>query len=226
MTDRRWERVAGFYPRFAHRMAAWAEALGTVPAVTWEGSWIRDVPAVRLRRRALRPAPRLLEPVGYRFAHGRYHRRDAFPALYLADGRDTAWAEVFGATSAGDAVSAPLESRLALRVDGCLRMLVDLRDGSVQELLGVTTRDLTEAHQVLVVDALGRFPGYELTQCLCEIGHSIGLGGFVYPSAATRRTGMEGSNVVIFPDNLERTGSWYQVTDPVTGVVERWPLIG
>lgn len=82
---------------------------------------------------------------------------------------------------------------------------------------------MTEEKDALRVDHLGRFVGYELPQCLGEIGNAIGLTGYLYASAEARKAGHNGENIVIFTDNLAATSSWYQGVDPVTERVERWP---
>jgi hypothetical protein len=212
------------YPKVANRVDAWQAALLRVPRTELHRAWTREVPAARLRRMALTPPPQLLAPVGHQYRHHRYTRKDGFPSLYLSDGVSTVLAEVFGSDQVrSGSLGTPDSSRLTLRVETHLPDVVDLTDAGVRDDLRVTEEDLTEEFRPLEVDAMGRFPGYELPQCLGELAHDLKIGAFRYPSAPARKAGFAGMNVVIFVDNLAATGGWYQVQDPVTGEIERWP---
>lgn len=214
---------ATLYPNFVARMPTWRTILASAPRVQRRQRWARELPASYLKRDTLDP-PELLAPIGYRYTHNRFNGLHCFPAFYLADGQSTAFAEVFGgaAVRAGQ-VGPPDYSRLTLPVDACLMKLVDLRDAGLLFALGITEDALTEEKDALRVDHLGRFVGYELPQCLGEIGNAIGLTGYLYASAEARKAGHNGENIVIFTDNLAATSSWYQGVDPVTERVERWP---
>lgn len=223
MTAARVPDYAALYPRFDARVTAWRTTLAAAPRVQRTHRWARDLPASYLRRNALNPPP-LLAPVGYRYTHNRFNGLNCFPAFYLADGQSTVFAEVFGGAAVRSGqVGVPDGARLTMPVEAHLTELVDLRDAKLLQELGLTIDALTEEHDALRVDSSGRFAGYELPQCLGEIGNEIGLTGYLYASAAAREAGYAGENVVIFVDNLARTHSWYQGVDPVTGVTERWP---
>jgi hypothetical protein len=214
---------AALYPTYADRVPGWRDALAAAPRTRSEQRWTRDLPAVRLRRSG-DTASKLLAPIGYRYTHNRFNGLNRFPAFYLSDGQSTVFAEVFGGTAVRHGKVGPPEApRLTLPIDACLEELIDLRDASVLRALQITEGDLTQVFELSRTDSSGRFAGYELPQCLGEIGNELGLSGFLYTSAQARVAGYTGTNVVIFTDNLSATNSWYQGVDPVTGHAERWP---
>lgn len=215
---------ATLYPTFADRVSQWRDILASAQRVRSQQLWTRDIPAVRLRRDG-GSLPKLLAPIGYKYTHNRFNGLNRFPAFYLSDSQSTVFAEVFGGTAVrSGTVGPPTAARLTLPVEACLEKLVDLRNVALLQALRVSEKELTEEFDLSRVDpATGRFAGYELPQCLGEIGNELGLTGFLYTSAAAKSAGYVGSNVVIFTDNLAATVSWYEAVDPVTGAKERWP---
>ncbi len=211
---------ADYYPNVVARVASWRAEMGIIPRASLTRAWVRDLPATRLRREPGDPVPKLLSPIGYRFVHNRYTRRDAFPSLYLSDGVTTASSEVFGADAVRrGALGVPEASRLQLVVHAHLPDVLDLTQTTVRDALGISLDDITQVRDPLVVDILGRSPAYELPQCLGEIAHELGIGAMRYPSSPADA----GVNVVVFTDHLVATGGWYETTDPVSGETERWP---
>lgn len=170
------------------------------------------------------PATKLLAPIGHLFQHNRYTRLKGFPSLYLSDGITTVQAEVFGAKAVRRGpLGPPSESRLTLPVMVDLPDVVDLTDAAILGALAVSEDDLIEEFVPLQRDALGRFPGYELPQCLGELANDLGIGAFLCSSAPSRAVGSGGKNLVIFTDHLVARRGRYEVEDPVTGELERWP---
>lgn len=211
---------ADHYPSVVGRVDAWRTAMARIPRIALARDWVRDLPAARLRRTNGDPPPKLLAPVGYRFVHNRYTRRDAFPSLYLSDGVTTASSEVFGVAAVQRGpLGTPDQSRLQLVVHAHLPDVLDLTNDAVRTALGVTLADLTHPNDPLILDAAGRSPSYELPQFLGEIAHELGIGAILFPSSPASA----GVNVVIFTDHLAATGGWYETTDPVTERAERWP---
>ncbi len=211
---------ADYYPHVVARVAFWREEMERIPRESLTHSWVRDVPAARLRREPGDPPPRLLAPIGHRFVHNRYTRLHAFPSFYLSDGVTTASSEVFGAQAARRGpLGVPNESRLQLVVQAHLPDVLDLTQSPVRARLGITLHDIAQPKAPLVLDALRRPPVYELPQCLGELANEIGIGAIRYPSSPA----VAGVNVVIFTEHLAAIGGWYQTTDPVTGTLERWP---
>lgn len=210
---------ADYYPRVVRRVAGWRAGMRGIARAALVHAWVRDLPATRLRRAPGDPPPKLLAPIGYHFVHNRYTRRHAFPSMYLSDGVTTASSEVFGVAAVGRGpLGVPDGSRLQLVVQAQLPDVLDLTQAPIRDRLGVTLDEITQPRDPLVVDSLGRPPGYELPQCLGEVANELGIGAIRYPSSPASA----GVNVVIFTDHLRATGGWYETTDPVSGEAERW----
>jgi len=127
---------------------------------------------------------------------GRHNRKHTFEAYYLAGRRRTALLEVSAVASAPGAVRA-IAGRAMLTVEVALTDVLDLRDATVRQTLGVALNDLYRPW--LREQNAGRFP---LTQRLGEAARSERFEAIIAPSDADKP---QGWNLVVIPETMLRT---------------------
>jgi RES domain-containing protein len=160
-------------------------ALGSIPAVTIDGPWLRAVDA-----RLLLPGPAgspdgttsgPLWGGGARIHGARYTPKGSFDSLYLASDLETLGAEIGAVVGASHRVSPTKDPFTVVHVRGRLTHVLDLRDPAVRDALATTREELA---------APWRFEPSPPTQRLGDATHgSKRFVALVAPSARGRGRG-------------------------------------
>jgi RES domain-containing protein len=158
-----------------------------------------------------------LSAIGSRIRGGRYNRKGAFEALYIANTQETALYETEAIYErAGIVVADRQPPRVMLSLDYQLIDIVDLRDPSVLALLGVTVDELKAPWKQAQAENRP-----VLTQRIGAAARAVDVEALLVPSARVDT----GTNLVIFPDRL-RKGSTVELFVGAEPTIPRYKLEG
>lgn len=122
------------------------EALGSIPAVTIDGPWLRAVDArLLLSGPSGSPdgsTPRPLWGGGARRHGARYTPKGSFDTLYLASDLETLGQEIGAVLGGSHRVSPSKDPFTVVHVRGHLTHVLDLREPAVRDVLGTTREEL------------------------------------------------------------------------------------
>lgn len=140
-----------------------------------------------------------LSAIGSRIRGGRYNRKGAFEAFYIANTQETALYEteaIFKCASVVVGVRQP--PRVMLSLEYSLHDIVDLRAPTALATLSVTIDDLKQPWKLAQAENWA-----VLTQRIGAAAHAIDIEALLVPSARLDA----GTNLVVFPDRLRKTSS-------------------
>jgi len=140
-----------------------------------------------------------LSAIGSRIRGGRYNRKGAFEAFYIANTQETALYETEAIFKfAGVVVGVRQPPRVMLSLEYNLHDIVDLREPTALATLGITIDDLKQPWKLAQAEDRP-----VLTQQIGAAARAMDIEALLVPSA---RLGA-GTNLVVFPDRLRKTSS-------------------
>lgn len=140
-----------------------------------------------------------LSAIGSRIHGGRYNRKGAFEAFYLADTQETALYETEAIFKfAGIVVGVRQPPRVMLSLEYDLHDIVDLRALTTLEGLGVTIADLKQPWKLAQAENRP-----VVTQLIGAAARAVDIEALLVPSARVDA----GTNLVVFPDRLRKKSS-------------------
>jgi len=151
----------------------------------------------------------VLNGIGGMRADGRWNIKSRFHCTYTSCSPETALAEVLNASRRKGLPDETALPRVLVCLAVNVRKALDLTDSSVR-------RNARIGHQRMMDEPwwIENQAGREAwTQAIGRAAAGIGFEAIITPSAADPATGV---NVIVFPENLDRTSHWALVT-PVPG---------
>jgi RES domain-containing protein len=142
----------------------------------------------------------LLTGAGSKTAGARWNPPNSFHTIYTSLDPHTAIDEALAHFVRYDLPVAKCMPRVIVSIDAQLGRILDLTDGLVRRILGVSGRRLRD-EPWRELQEQGR---EALTQALGRLAHDAGWEGPLVSSSARK----EGVNLIVFPANLVTPGSW------------------
>jgi RES domain-containing protein len=140
-----------------------------------------------------------LSAIGSRIRGGRYNRKGAFEAFYIANTQETALYETEAIfKSAGIVVGVRQPPRVMLSLAYNLHDIVDLREPTALATLGITIDDLKQPWKLAQAEDRP-----VLTQRIGAAARAVDVEALLVPSARADA----GTNLVVFPDRLLKRSS-------------------
>ena len=140
-----------------------------------------------------------LSAIGSRMRGGRYNRKGAFEAFYIANTQETALYETEAIFKvAGIVVGVRQPPRVMLSLEYKLHDIVDLREPIALATLGITVDDLKQPWKLAQAEDRP-----VLTQRIGAAARAIDVEALLVPSARADA----GTNLVVFPDRLLKGSS-------------------
>jgi RES domain-containing protein len=140
-----------------------------------------------------------LSAIGSRIRGGRYNRKGAFEAFYIANTQETALYETEAIFKfAGVVVGVRQPPRVMLSLEYNLHDIVDLRTPTALATLGVTIDDLKQPWKLAQAEDRP-----VLTQRIGAAARAVDIEALLVPSARVDA----GANLVVFPDRLRKGSS-------------------
>jgi RES domain-containing protein len=140
-----------------------------------------------------------LSAIGSRIRGGRYNRKGAFEAFYIANTQETALYETEAIFKvAGVVVGVRQPPRVMLSLEYNLHDIVDLREPTALATLGITIDDLKRPWKLAQAEDRRVF-----TQRIGAAARAVDVEALLVPSARAEA----GTNLVVFPDRLRKGSS-------------------
>ncbi len=140
-----------------------------------------------------------LSAIGSRIRGGRYNRKGAFEAFYIANTQVTALYETEAIFKIADAVVGVRQPpRVMLSLEYNLHDIVDLREPTALAALGITIDDLKQPWKLAQAEDRP-----VLTQRIGAAARAVDVEALLVPSARAET----GTNLVVFPDRLLKGSS-------------------
>jgi len=140
-----------------------------------------------------------LSAIGSRMRGGRYNRKGAFEAFYIANTQETALYETAAIFKfAGVVVGVRQPPRVMLSLEYNLHDIVDLREPTALATLGISVDDLKQPWKLAQAEDRP-----VLTQRIGAAARAIDVEALLVPSARVDA----GTNLVVFPDRLLKGSS-------------------
>jgi len=140
-----------------------------------------------------------LSAIGSRIRGGRYNRKGAFEAFYIANTQETALYETEAIFKfAGVVVGVRQPPRVMLSLEYNLHHIVDLREPTALATLGITIDDLKQPWKLAQAEDRP-----VLTQRIGAAARAVDVEALLVPSARADA----GTNLVVFPDRLLKGSS-------------------
>jgi RES domain-containing protein len=140
---------------------------------------------------------------GSKVTGARWNPPDSFRAVYASVEVETALDEVLAHFRHYKLPVAKAMPRVIVSLEATLQRVLDLTDGSVRRVLGVSERRLLD-EPWREMQKKGR---EAITQAVGRLAYDAGVEAILVPSAARRG----GQNLVIFPANLDAPDSWLKI---------------
>jgi RES domain-containing protein len=140
---------------------------------------------------------------GSKVTGARWNPPESFRAVYASVEVETALDEVLAHFRHYKLSVAKAMPRVIVSLEATLQRVLDLTDGSVRRVLGVSERRLLD-EPWREMQKKGR---EAITQAIGRLAYDSGLEALLVPSAARRG----GQNLVIFPANLDPPGGWLKI---------------
>ncbi|MDQ2866540.1 MAG: RES family NAD+ phosphorylase [Candidatus Eremiobacteraeota bacterium] len=140
-----------------------------------------------------------LSAIGSRIPGGRYNRKGAFEAFYIANTQVTALYETEAIFKIADVVVGVRQPpRVMLSLEYNLHDIVDLREPTALAALGITIDDLKQPWKLAQAEDRP-----VLTQRIGAAARAVDVEALLVPSARAET----GTNLVVFPDRLLKGSS-------------------
>ncbi len=145
----------------------------------------------------------LLTGAGSKTAGARWNPPNSFRTVYASSSPETALAEVLAHFRHYSLPLSKAMPRIIVSLEARLQRALDLTDGTVRRLLGVSKRRLLN-EPWREEQKKGR---EALTQAIGRLAFQADWEGLVVPSAAQK----DGVNLILFPANLTAPASWLKI---------------